>query len=304
LGTSCEQKISCHLSLFKLTINATQGVLGPPTYNDLSDGAKLLLLQEMTHHMTFKKAVSFLELTDTQIAHFVHLYDREVTRPKTEEAVLESAMERIMRIRMQRDMTDMERQIIWDEEMNAKLPVASCLESISEAEIEDAIAFLKSFRVQEEHGVVEELTPYGLRIVDPGDIPPYLIVAEIVESMQRYTRHGEVFTLDDGQDLGLSNYLIVEMGMFPDADDDDDDVLEVERQVEAKDKDEDETWQPIRRPVGRPRGSKTNKERKPPVNKSRNLNLRISSIKPQDVAGASSPKRPGRPVSRLSSGVL
>jgi hypothetical protein len=293
LGTSCKPNPSSYLPNLQLTI---QGIIGPPNYDDLSDGAKVILLREMTHHMTFKTAVSFLELTDTQIAEFVHIYERECTRDKTEKDLLESAMSRIIRIRMNRAMTDVERRIILDEEVTAKLPAESCLLSITNCEIEKAIAFLQSFRVQEEHSVVEEQTLDGLRIVEPDDIPPYLIVAEIVEKMREYARLGTTFTWDHSHDMGLWDYLIVEFGMVGNADDDD--VLGPEIVIE--DKDEDETWQPPRRPVGRPRGSKTNKGRRLLTNKSSILKLRLASEKSQDIRSASNTKRPGRPVSRLS----
>ncbi|KAM3077092.1 hypothetical protein ACMFMG_003439 [Clarireedia jacksonii] len=265
------------------------GVIGPPSYDNLSDCAKMILLQEMTRHMTFMTAVSFFMLTDTQIANFVHIYNREYNRKKTEEELLETAISRIIRIRMQRDMLDIERQIIFEEEVIAKLPALSCLLSITKPEIEKAIAFLESFRVQEEHSAIEIQTPNGLRIVGADDIPPYLVIAEIVEGMRRYARLGISFVSDQGHDMGLWDYLVAEMGMVCDADDE---VFEL--QYEVADKDEDETWQPTRRPVGRPRGSKNNGGRRPSGNRSGIIKLRVPSGKLQDIERVSSAKRLSR----------
>ncbi|KAF4634448.1 hypothetical protein G7Y89_g3655 [Cudoniella acicularis] len=119
-------------------------------WQDLSDGAKLVIMRELTRDMSLQHACDFLQFTEADDLGFVEIYNREQTRKRCEDDFITRFNERQTKLFL---TGAREVQKDWDALLGEELraanlgPLQFCL---SEEDIQKAMRFLSDHRVREE----------------------------------------------------------------------------------------------------------------------------------------------------------
>ncbi|ESZ95475.1 hypothetical protein SBOR_4129 [Sclerotinia borealis F-4128] len=238
-------------------------LVGSPSYENLTDACKLMMVHELTKRMTFKTMVSWMQLTDTQLIDFVRIYEFQSQRNVEEERLTNIAMERLDKIRKMRDVTTKDWDIALEEEVDSKLSPSLIDSPIPLVEIGRTIRYLQSFHIQEELEGLRVDTPEGPQVFATDDIPPFLVIEEVNEAMKRYAKLSVELEWELDHDIGLRDYIEHE--------------TDLAGGVEGIVLSDDEAEKPAQRPIGRPKKTNRRFANKPLKIKSDLIKLRLPS---------------------------
>ncbi|KAF7863147.1 hypothetical protein EAF04_007230 [Stromatinia cepivora] len=244
------------------------GVISPPTYEDLTDACKLMMVHELTKRMTFKSMVSWMQLSDTQLIDFVQIYEIQSQRNVEEERLTLIAMSRLSAIRKEREVTTQDWDSVLEEEVDSKLGTSLIDSPIPLQEIDRTIRFIRSFHVQEQlPGGLQIDNIEGPTFIPPEDFPPFLAIQEVTEAMSRYTKLGVECEWETDHEIGLRQY--IEHGTEL--------AGGVDGIVLSDGEGGEEAEEPARRTVGRPKKRGRQFANKPVRNKADLLKLKLPS---------------------------
>lgn len=266
------------LALFQTIANhiVHQGLVGPPCYEYLTSAAKLMLIHELTKHMSFKAVVGYLQLSDVELIDFAEVYEVEAQRIAKEAELGLVAMRRLDTIRRAEDrlMTTADWDKVMEEEIDSKLPKTDLDSPIPLLEIGKAIAFLQTFPLR------ENITPEQAASIDKwsnlisvDDIPPWSVHEKVILEMQKYAQLGVTFHWDFEHTIGLKEYIESETRL----------IGGVDEIFLSDDEDDDEAEESIQHPIGHPKKSKKNIGRqfgnKPVIKKSDLMKMKPGSAR-------------------------
>ncbi|CAD6447457.1 b4777965-7ba1-442f-91ee-4f38e30ed1a0 [Sclerotinia trifoliorum] len=218
-----------------------------PTYEDLTNACKLIMVHELTKQMSFKSMISWLQLSDTQLIDFIKIYEIQYQRNVEEERLTLTAMSHLSAIRKVREVRTQDWDRILKEEVDSRLGTSLIDSPIPLEDIDQTIRFIRFFPVQEQLPRGLEIDNVeGLTFIPPEDYPPSQVIKEVVEAMSRYTKLGAEYEWDLDHDIGLRQYIEHETEL----------VGGVDGIMLSDDEGGEEVEDPARRTIGRPKKKK------------------------------------------------